>query len=234
MTVELKVRYPGSLIVLDGGDCSGKGKQVEMVSRRFRTLLGTDRVITTEEPWRNERSPNGLWIDRLLNADNLGIPKEINPGDGGLLAEQFQTLYLCDRYTHWVKVILPAMLASKLVISDRERMSTFAYGHAFGLDLAEIAQWHALLPPPDMTVWIDVPAEEAIRRKQGRQGLTEHFEDPASMRRIANAYREVFDSGLLPNIVRIDGVGTPEEVHARVWDAVLNFNEALPEGGWML
>lgn len=217
MSVQLKVVYSGSLLVLEGGDCTGKGKQIKLISNRIATYLGSDRVVVTEEPWRNERSPNGLWIDRLLNADNLGIPKEVNPGDGKLLAEQFQTLYVCDRYTHWVKVILPAILAGKLVISDRERMSTYAYGHAFGLSLEEIHRWHALMPPPDLTIWIDIPAEEAIRRKAAREGQTEHFEDPKSMRLIAGSYKAVFDSELIPNVVRVDGVGTFDEVHERIW-----------------
>ena len=228
MSSELKLTWPGSLVVIEGGDCTGKGKQIQLLSNRAATYLGSDRVVTTEEPWRNIQSPNGLWIDRLLNADTLGIPKEVNPGNGKLLAEEFQTLYVCDRYTHWVKVILPAMMASKLVISDRERMSTYAYGFAFGLPLEVIHSWHSLLPPPDITIWIDIPAEKAIRRKQGRLGVTEHFEDPKSMNMVANAYQEVFDSGLIPNVVRVDGMGTPEEVHTRIWEhAILHVDEEM-------
>lgn len=228
MTVHLSRTWTGSHIVPEGGDCTGKGKQVELLVARLSTHIDKERIVVTEEPWRNERSPNGLWIDRLLNADNLDIPKEVNPGDGKLLAEPFQTLYVCDRYTHRVKLVQPALDAGKLVISDRERMSTYAYGYAFGLSLEEIDSWHIFLPPPDLTIWIDIPAEEAIRRKQSRLGLTEHFEDPTSMQLVANAYKTVFESGIIPNVVRVDGVGTPEEVHARIWGEVVNY---VPEEG---
>lgn len=214
----MRTYYDGKLIVLEGGDCTGKGKQIELFANRARTHMDMNRVLVTEEPWRDARSPCGLWIDRLLNTNILGIPKEVNPGDGKLLAEEFQTLYVCDRYIDWVKRLLPALQAGKLVISDRERMSTMAYGYAFGLHLGEVLAWHGLMPPPDLTIWIDIPAEEAIRRKQTRAGATEHFEDPASMRLIAEAYNAVYISGLLPNVVRVNGVGTPEEVHARIWE----------------
>jgi len=215
--MKLEVDYPGKLIVLEGGDCTGKGKQIKMLLSRTRQHHGPGRMIVTEEPWRNLKSPNGLWIDRILNADNLGIPKEVNPGDGKLLAEQFQTLYICDRFTHWAKVILPALRAGKIVICDRERMSTYAYGYAFGLKIEEMAAWHELLPPPDLVIWITIPAKEAILRKRKRLGLTEHFEDPETMKQIGSAYRKVFYSRAIPNVVRVSGLGTPEEVSTRIW-----------------
>ena len=216
--MKLEVDYPGKLIVLEGGDCTGKGKQIKMLLSRTRQHHGPGRMLVTEEPWRNPRSPNGLLIDRLLNADHLGIPKEVNPGDGKLLAEEFQTLYFCDRFTHWAKLVYPALKAGKLVICDRERMSTYAYGYAFGLTIAEVARWHELLPPPDLTIWISIPTREAIRRKRKRIGLTEHFEDPDSMKKIGGAYREVFKSRVIPNVVRVSGLGTPEDVHSRIWE----------------
>lgn len=226
MSSNLRLEWPGSLLALSGIDFCGKGVQTKLLAQVFQTLLGDDSVVVTEEPWRNPQSPNGLRIDRLLRAKEFGIVKEVNPGDGKLVAEAFQTLYVCDRYTHWVKLILPAMLEGKLVISDRERMSTYAYGHAFGLSLEQIHSWHVLLPPPDMTIWIDITAEEALRRKSGRTKTVEHFEDPRSLRLTAQAYLDVFESGLIPNVVRIDGMGSTEEVFKRILDAVADY---LPE-----
>ncbi len=70
---------------------------------------------------------------------------------------------------HWVSLILKLLQEGAIVVCGRERMSTYAYGHAFGLDVDEIHAWHALLPVPDNLCSYRYSCC-GMRKEDGREG----------------------------------------------------------------
>jgi dTMP kinase len=78
---------------------------------------------------------------------------------------------------------------------------------------------------PDLTVVIDVPAEVAEARREGRGGAAEMFETRALQERLVSIYAKA--ETLVPGdrVVHVSGVGEASEVSARVLASVL---EALP------
>jgi len=77
-------------------------------------------------------------------------------------------LFLADRRQHTLQVILPALEQGVWVLCDRYADSTLVYqGYGRGLDIDLIRRLNALATnnlTPDLTVLIDLPAEDALAR----------------------------------------------------------------------
>lgn len=218
--------YSGKLIVIEGPDGCGKGTQIEMLVRALKKEHPDREVVVTHEPWDVPESPDGMRIRRILKHEE----SEIDPGDGRIDVAKLQKMYVCDRYMHWVCVIIPALKRGAIVICDRERMSTYAYGHAFGLDVSEIDMWHEQLPIPDRFVLLDVPATTCAERMQKRAEKNgeklEFFEQKGKVERIMPSYRHIRDLGILPAIL-VDGTGSPKQVSMRIFSEVLPILERM-------
>jgi dTMP kinase len=154
---------------IDGGDGCGKSTQVELLCRWLR---GCGReVVACRDPGS---TPLGEAVrEVLLHRHDLAIHRR---------AEML--LYMAARAQLAEQVIRPALADGKLVVSDRYLLANVVYqGHAGGLDVA--ALWEVgrvatggLLP--ELTILLDLPAEEAARRLTGsldrmeRQGAGFH------------------------------------------------------------
>lgn len=211
---------PGRVVVIEGPDGCGKDTQIDLVVKALKALYPGRKIVQTHEPWDVPESPDGMRIRRILKH----LESEIDPGDGTIDAKKFQKLYVSDRYIHWVVLILKLLREEVIVICSRERMSTYAYGHAFGLDVEEIHSWHTLLPVPDIFVLIDTPAaicaKRMVERAKQRGEPLEFFEVEGKVERIMPSYRHIRDLGILPVVV-IDGTGTRKDIHQRILREVL-------------
>jgi thymidylate kinase len=84
----------------------------------------------------------------------------------------------------------------------------------------------AQLPEPDAWFFIDIPAEESVRRRPDR---CDYYEKrPGFMERVRRAYRDLFEKKNIENRpwFVIDGMGTIDEVHDRIWK-MMQFASAL-------
>jgi dTMP kinase len=156
-------RQVGRFVVLEGIDGCGKTTQLQ---RLMAWLPGSGllapggQVVLTREPGG---TPLGQALRQLL----LHPPQGAAP-----LSTAELLLYAADRAQHVEQVIRPALAAGHWVLSDRFSGSTAAYqGHGRGLDLALIAQLEAIATAglqPDLTLWLDLPLVESLRRRGGR------------------------------------------------------------------
>lgn len=164
------------------------------------------------------------------------IAREIAAGNYHNLAMLMQLGYIFDRHDHRVRVEIPALGQGKYVVSDRDFLSTLAYGAGEGLDWKHLLSLHYEILGkdfilPDLTLLLDVPLEIGMARTLKKQGgATEYFDDPARMTRIRNAYHEVVKeipkSDLLVTV--IDGSSDEETVHGEIMILVDMFIKGFP------
>jgi dTMP kinase len=165
---------PGLFVTIEGIDRSGKSTQ----ARRLAEALGEDAVLVREPGG----TPAGERIRDLLKDSAI----ELDPRSEALL-------FAAARAELVAAVILPALQAGKVVISDRYLDSSLAYqGHARGLGEDEISRmnvWATAGLVPDLTVLLRIdPAVAAARA-----GEADRFEDEGLdlQQRVADAYGQL-------------------------------------------
>jgi dTMP kinase len=90
------------------------------------------------------------------------------------------------------QVIRPALEAGDWVLCDRFSGSTAAYqGFGRGLPLERIAALESLATgglEPDLTLWLDLPLEESLRRRGGRAADRIEASGHAFLERVAAGF----------------------------------------------
>lgn len=193
----------GFFIVLEGLDGSGKSMQARFLSEWLKAERGIDAIYTCEP---TETSSVAEEIGRVLSRE-----KSLPPLN-------FQKLFVEDRREHLEKLILPSLSEGKTAISDRYYYSTFAYGSS-SVPLASLMAMNSGFMVPDLAIYVDVNPrvcmERIIKRSESDKSKTlEFFEKEEKLRKIAENYEKLFQ--LCPELKKIDGHGTPEEVSALI------------------
>ncbi len=144
--------YPGFFIALEGGDGVGKSTQ----ARGLQTWLESlgHEVVLTREPGG---TPEGEQMrDLLLHQGHLAPRAEA-------------LLFAADRAHHVASVIRPALARGAVVVTDRYVDSSVAYqgaGRDLGADeVRQLSSWATADLVPDLTVVLDLSAEDARRRR---------------------------------------------------------------------
>jgi dTMP kinase len=158
----MKARF----ITLEGGEGAGKSTQ----ARRLAAALEAHGVacIVTREPGG---SPGAEDIRKLLvNGE---------PGRWDALTEML--LLFAARADHVSRTIRPALDAGKFVICDRFTDSTYAYqGVGRGTPRETIRRIESVVLEdfkPDMTLILDLPVEDGLKRAGARGGDETRFEN---------------------------------------------------------
>jgi dTMP kinase len=157
----------GFFLTLEGPEGSGKSTQAQRLADR----LAADgyRCTVTREPGGTRL---GEEVRQILLHDVSPIPA----------ADAL--LFNAARAQLAVEVIEPALARGEVVICDRFSDSTLAYqGYGAGQELdalRELARFAVGALIPDMTVLIDLPVEEGLRRKLGGPEIT-RFESNADV-----------------------------------------------------
>ena len=191
----------GRFIALEGTEACGKSTQAAILARRI------DAVLT--------REPGGTPVGERIRAILLDTEVDrLHPRAEALLMA-------AARAQHVTEVIRPALDAGRHVVSDRFSDSSLAYqgyGRELGVDEVRLlSDWATSRLWPDVAVLVDVPEEVA----RSRQGTPDRFEAESMEfhHRVVDGYKTL--AAAEPDRWRtVDGVGTVEEVAARIWQAV--------------
>lgn len=135
-------------------------------------------------------------------------------------------LYAADRAEHVREVILPALEAGKIVLSDRYVDATVAYqGYGRGNDLEFVRTLMTVVTAgvrPDLTLLLDLDVTAAERRLHERGGRGENWLDRESHdfhERVRRGYLEI--ARLEPDrVVVIDASGSVEDTAERVIEVI--------------
>jgi dTMP kinase len=145
----------GVFITFEGPDGSGTTTQVQRLAA-YLTAAGYD-VLTTREP-------GGTPIGDQIRAILLDVQNTTMTSAAEILLFSASRAQLVDR------LIRPALAQGKVVLSDRYADSTMAYqGYGRQLDLEALKQITRFATGgllPDLTICLDCPVEEGLRRKQ--------------------------------------------------------------------
>lgn len=145
-------------ITLEGPEGSGKSTHARLLVRHLEEM-GCRTVLT--------REPGGTALGNRLR-ELLMRSAEVN------LSPRTETLLFCAARAELVEeVVRPRLAEGYWVVCDRYADSTLAYqAYGRGLDSAEVQAVIRFATSglvPDLTVLLNLPPEEGLRRK-GRQG----------------------------------------------------------------
>ena len=194
-------------ISFEGIDGCGKTTQARLLADTLRET--GHEVVLTREPGG---SPGAEEIRRLL----------VEGAGERWSAETECLLFTAARRDHLERLIRPALLAGRSVVTDRFADSTRVYQGAARAELrALVDRLHALMIgiEPDLTFVIDIDPNEALQRAKNRQSPMpeDRFENRGLgfQRDLAAGFRALAQE--FPRRVRlIDGSGPPDAVAARV------------------
>ncbi len=196
----------GRFITLEGIDGAGKSSHIEPLATRLRSA-GHAVVVT--------REPGGTPLAERLREALLHAPMDA-------LTEVL--LVFAARRDHVKQVIAPALARGDTVLCDRFTDATFAYqGAGRGFDVAvleTLESWVHNDLQPDLTLWFDLPAEQAARRLTGARA-PDRFEqqDSVFFERVRHGYlarAEAFPQ----RFVRIDASADRDSVGRQVVTAL--------------
>lgn len=146
-------------VTFEGPDGSGKTTQVARLAERLRAA-GHD-VIATREPGGTRI---GDQVRAILHA----------PGNRSMRPVTELLLYCASRAQLVSEVIRPHLERGGIVLSDRYADSSLAYqGYGRGIDPASLRAILAFATDglrPDLTLLLDLDAEEGLRRRRGSGG----------------------------------------------------------------
>ena len=187
------------LIAFEGLDQSGKQTQAEMLRDRLKQDGRKARVVS----FPDYGTSIGEEIARALQGE-----RDYEP-------EVMQLLYVANRYERrsdlqrWID-------GGLILICDRYVASSIAYGEAQGLDARWLADVQKFLPPPAVTIMLDIAPETAVQRKAVDRDRYER--DLAMQARVRDSYRRQASSG---GWVVLDGERSKDAIAADVFAAVV-------------
>jgi dTMP kinase len=202
-------RPRGFLLTLEGPEGSGKSTQAQRLAARL-TAAGRGCVVT--------REPGGTVLGEEIRHILLHA-RELTP-----VPAADALLFNAARAQLVAEVIRPALERGDVVLCDRFADSTLAYqGYGAGQPLAtlrELAAFAAGDLRPDLTVLIDLPEEEGLRRKSPDETTRfEEREDLAFHHRVRQGFLEL--AAAEPGrFVVIDGRLSPAEIEEAIAEAL--------------
>jgi dTMP kinase len=191
--------YPGSLIVLEGIDGTGKSTQSKLLAAALREQ--GHRVVLSREP------TDGPFGRRLRESATTG---RLSP-------EEELQLFHQDRREHVETLIEPALQGGEIVILDRYYFSTMAYQGVRGFDPQEIRRVsEEFAPPPDLLLLLDLSLDTALARIGVRDGEANEFEQRESLQLCSEIFHSVQDDF----VTIIDADQSIDEIHAAILGTV--------------
>jgi dTMP kinase len=205
----------GIFITIEGPDGSGKTTALQQVVPRLQQEMNR-KVVATREPGG---SPIAEKIRSLI----------LDPSHTDMDSRTEALLYAASRRQHLVEKVLPVLESGDVIFCDRFVDSSIAYqGYARGIGeegIRAINQFATEGIEPDLTLYIDVPAEVGIQRihanldereynRLDREKLDFHEKVRAGYQQLAQANPE--------RIVVVDGTMSREAVAEACYHIIQN------------
>ena len=195
----------GILISIEGPDGAGKSTQISLLQEYLKNK-GYQSILT--------REPGGTSISEkirslILDKDNMEMSSQTE-----LL------LYAAARAQLVQEVISPALKEGKVIICDRYVDSSAVYqGIARGLGIEtvyEVNEYAIQKYWPDITIHLDLDAEEGIRRKKNQTELDRmELETIDFHKKVCEGYRTLAKRDP-ERIKTIDAMLSIEEIHEKI------------------
>ena len=196
----------GIFISLEGPDGSGKSTAAKKIVPQLQQLSTQEVVLT--------REPGGSAIAEQLRDIILDVH------NSAMDARTEALLYAAQRRQHIVDVILPALQANKIVLSDRYIDSSVAYqGAGRQLGMQEIWQLNLFATQkllPQLTLYFDIPPAVGLKRIQQKRSQAADRLEKEQLdfhQRVTAAYQQLIKQDA-DRIVKIDALQTPDQVVA--------------------
>jgi dTMP kinase len=187
----------GLLIAFEGLDQSGKQTQAESLRDRLKAVGHKVRLVS----FPDYGTSIGEEIARALQGE-----RDYGP-------DVMQLLYIANRYERKDE-ILRWLDGGLIVICDRYRASSVAYGEAMGLDATWLSDAQKYLPDPDITFLLDIPPEISAKRKTSDRDKYER--DLQMLARVRDSYiRQAGDGWILVDAAR-DRAAVADDVASAV------------------
>ncbi len=195
-------------IVFEGIDGCGKTTQIQMY-KEYLEKRGIDVLLT--------REPGGVVLAEKIREILLA-----NTSHMGFVTEAL--LYAAARAEHVEQIIEPALQAGKVVLCDRFVYSSLVYqGYARQIGVDKILKLNQIATKglqPDVYLFIDIPLELSMQRRQLRikeDGIIQdriESENQDFQLKVYEGYHQLLNT--IPNLYTISGVGNPMEIHKKL------------------
>ncbi|GAA2735031.1 dTMP kinase [Pedococcus aerophilus] len=193
----------GLFIAFEGGDGAGKSTQVSLLREALETA-GRTVVVT--------RQPGGTDLGHQIR-DLVLHGAHVAPRAEALL-------FAADKAHHVDQLIRPALDRGEVVLTDRYTDSSVAYQGA-GRDLGaeeihDLNMWAVDGLVPDLTVIVDISAQEGRRRRGDVHDRLESEAD--AFHEAIRAHFLAMAQGNPQRYLVVDGTLPADEIHAAVVD----------------
>ncbi|NLF37886.1 thymidylate kinase [bacterium] len=150
--------FPGTLIVVEGIDGSGKSTQA-MLIKQWLEANGI-RVFFTE--WNSS--------SLVKNATKMGKKKNL------LTPTTFSLLHATDFADRLSYQVIPPLKAGMVVVADRYAFTAFARDTARGVDPLWVRDVYRFAIKPDLALYFKVPIQVSLRRILGARVKIKYYE----------------------------------------------------------
>ena len=194
----------GKFITFEGIDGCGKSTQARLLLEHMNNS-GVETILV--------REPGGTNISESIREILL------HSSSSGQMGDRTESLLMtASRAQLTQEVIIPNMDQGKFVIADRYSDSTLAYqGGGRNLDiewLIELNNYATFTLLPDITFFVDIRLEEALRRLDNNKDRIEG-EGIEFQTRVRKTYHELAER-FNDRYVILDGYGEKGDIHQKV------------------
>ncbi|MCR5624921.1 MAG: dTMP kinase [Lachnospiraceae bacterium] len=199
----------GLFITLEGIDGSGKSTQVNLLKNNINKA--NHACYTTVEP---SDGPLGAMLRTVLSG-------RVKMDESAMAA-----LFAADRLDHItndVNGIRDKVIKGTTVVCDRYLLSSYAYQSVRSpLDwVIDLNRQAKTLLPVDLTIFIDVTPEVAIKRITANRSSRDLFESKEMLTAVRDKYLELIEElGEEENIIIVNGDQSVEDLSDEIWEKV--------------
>lgn len=204
-------------IVFEGGEGCGKSTQAKSLYRHL-VKDGFATVLT--------REPGGTRLGERVR-------RHLKQNDGTLISPVAELLLIDAARAQLVsEVVRPRIADGCIVICDRFTPSTLAYqGYGRGLDMEMLRAVNDAATgglSPDLIVLLDVPAEDGLSRKKGKEKDRFESESAAFHSRVRCGYLEMAKADPARWLV-VDGRLPRKTIEREIWERVVVLLDREPD-----
>jgi dTMP kinase len=153
-----------TFIVIEGGDCTGKTTQANLL---VELLKSSGKHVKVLDFPTYEKTLGGQTVKWYLEG-KFGTLEQVPP-------EVACLCYALDRY-QFAKENYQALKDGKILVANRYTQSNVGHqaGNLKGKERAELIKWieqvESRMPQPDIVVYLDLPVEISQKLRQSREG----------------------------------------------------------------